>query len=87
VRDIVTLAERCPALRVYSPPAKQRGKITPAAARNRRSQLKHEPAELTDWRSRMASEAGKDVYRRRKLTEHAHAKMKNRGFGRVLVHV
>ena len=34
----------------------------------------------------MASEAGKDVYRRRKLTEHAHAKMKNRGFGRMLVH-
>jgi hypothetical protein len=26
------------------------------------------------------------VYRRRKLTEHVHAKMKNRGFGRMPVH-
>jgi hypothetical protein len=34
----------------------------------------------------MDSEAGKEVYRRRKLTEHAHAKMKNRGFARMLVH-
>jgi hypothetical protein len=33
-----------------------------------------------------ASEVGKATYRRRKLTEHAHAKMKNRGFGRMLVH-
>ena len=29
---------------------------------------------------------GKEVYRRRKLTEHAYAKMKNRVFGRMLVH-
>jgi transposase len=86
VSEIATLAERCPDLQVYSPPAKQRGTITQAAARNRRSQLTHEPPAVKDWRSRMASEAGKDVYRRRKLTEHAHAKMKNRGFGRVLVH-
>jgi Transposase DDE domain len=34
----------------------------------------------------MATDDGKHVYRRRKLTEHAHAKMKNRGFGRMLVH-
>jgi hypothetical protein len=34
----------------------------------------------------MASAAGQVVYRRRKLTEHAHAKMKNRGFARMLVH-
>jgi len=34
----------------------------------------------------MASDGGKEVYRRRKLTEHAYAKMKNRGFGRMLVH-
>ena len=34
----------------------------------------------------MESEAAKAVYARRKLTEHAHAKMKNRGFGRMPVH-
>ncbi len=86
VDEIETLAERCPDLQVYSPPARQRGTITLAAERNRRWQLRHEPPAVKDWRSRMASEAGKDVYRRRKLTEHAHAKMKNRGFGRMLVH-
>jgi transposase len=84
--EIASLAERCPDLRVYSPPAKQRDMITPAAERNRRSQLRHEPQAVQDWRSRMASDAGKAVYRRRKLTEHAHGKMKNRGFGRMLVH-
>lgn len=26
------------------------------------------------------------MYRRRKLTEHAHARMKNRGFARMLIH-
>ena len=84
--DIAGLAERCPDLQVYSPPAKQRDTITPAAERNRRSQLKHEPQAVKDWRVRMASEEGKAAYRRRKLTEHAHAKMKNRGFGRMPVH-
>ena len=34
----------------------------------------------------MASAAGQTVYRRRKLTEHAHARMKNRGFARMPVH-
>ena len=84
--EIVSLAERCPDLQVFSPPARQRDTITPAGERNRRSQLMHEPQAVKDWRSRMANDAGKDVYRRRKLTEHAHAKMKNRGFGRMLVH-
>ena len=34
----------------------------------------------------MASAAAALVYRRRKLTEHAHARMKNRGFARMPVH-
>jgi hypothetical protein len=34
----------------------------------------------------MASDESKEVYRRRKLTEHAHAKMKNKGFARMPVH-
>jgi hypothetical protein len=84
--DIVTLTERHPGLEVYSPPVKQRATITPGGARNRRSQMKHEPDVLKAWRERMASDAGQAVYQRRKLTEHAHAKMKNRGFARMLVH-
>jgi transposase len=86
VDEIASLAEHYPDLQVYSPPAKQRGPVTPAAERNRRSQLRHEPEAVQDWRSRMASDAGKAAYRRRKLTEHAHGKMKNRGFGRMPVH-
>ncbi|HEY2534938.1 MAG TPA: transposase [Xanthobacteraceae bacterium] len=38
------------------------------------------------WRTRMASEEGQEVYRRRKLTERAHGIIKNRGMTRFLVH-
>lgn len=86
IDDIVTLAKRDPLLEVYSPPVKQRDTITPAGERNRRSQLKHEPDAVKAWRERMDSDAGKEVYRRRKLTEHVHAKMKNRGFAWMVVH-
>jgi transposase len=84
--EIKGLAERHPDLQVYSPPAKEKAEVTAETERNRRTQRKHEAAPVKDWRARMESEAGKTVYRRRKLTEHAHAKMKNRGFGRMLVH-
>ena len=84
--EIATLAEAHPKLEVYSPPPAERGDVTPETLRNRRSQRRHEPEPVKQWRARMASEAGKDVYARRKLTEHVHAKLKNRGFGRMLVH-
>lgn len=86
IDDIVTLAGRAPGLEVYSPPAKMRETITSGGERNRRCQMKHEPDAVTAWRGRMNSDAGKEVYRRRKLTEQVHAKMKNRGFARMLVH-
>jgi hypothetical protein len=84
--EIVALAASRPQLEVYSPPPRERENITAGGLRNRRSRLRHEPTALQHWRARMASEAGKTIYRRRKLTEHAHAHMKNRGFGRMLVH-
>jgi len=86
VAEIAAFAASDPELEVYSPPEEQRGEITPAGARNRRSQLKAEPGAVRRWRERMASAAGQAVYRRRKLTEHPHAWMKNRGFGRMFVH-
>jgi transposase len=86
VDEIAGFAERGHEVEVYSPPAKQRDTISPAGKRRRRWQLAHEPPAVKAWRSRMESDDGKTVYRRRKLTEHAHAKMKNRGFGRMLVH-
>jgi transposase len=84
--EIVGFAEHRPRLTVYSPPAKEHEVVTAETLRKRQWKLEREPDVLREWRERMASEAGKLVYRRRKLTEHAHAKMKNRGFARMLVH-
>jgi hypothetical protein len=84
--DIEQLSQRKPGLLVYSPPAAERDDVTAATKRKRAWKRRREPEAVKEWRERMASEAGQEVYRRRKLTEHAHAKMKNRGFGRMLVH-
>jgi transposase len=84
--DIVTLAEQRPALVVYSPPAEERAEVKRETLRKRQWQRQREPEAVKAWRARMDSEAATEVYRRRKLTEHAHARLKNCGFGRVLVH-
>lgn len=86
IADITTLGGWAPALQVYSPLPREQAAITPAAARNRRSQRRREAPAVTAWRARMASDPGKAVYRRRKLTELAHARMKNCGFDRMPVH-
>lgn len=84
--DIVGFAACLPGLTVYSPLPREREDASAETLRKRQWQRQREPAALRDWRARMASEAGKPVYRRRKFTEHAHARMKNRGLGRMLVH-
>jgi transposase len=84
--EIVSLAASNPKLEVFSPPAKESETVSADTLRKRVWKHAHEPAAVKAWRERMASEAGKAVYRRRKLTEHVHAKMKNHGFGRMLVH-
>jgi len=73
-------------MKVYSPPPKERAEVKPETERKRDWKRQQEPAAVKEWRDRMASDAGKEVYRRRKLTEHAHAHMKNRGFDRMPVH-
>jgi hypothetical protein len=85
-KDIVKLAERYPDLTVYSPPAPERDDVTAETLRHRRWKRRHEPAAVQAWRARMASEQGKEIYRRRKLTERAHGIIKNRGLSRFLVH-
>jgi transposase len=84
--DIVRLAEHHPALTIYSPPAPQREAVTAETRRKREWERRREPPPLQAWRARMASDEGQAVYRRRKLTERAHAQMKNRGLHRFLVH-
>ncbi len=84
--EIDQLSQQHPDLQVYSPLPKERDDVTAKTLRNRESQRRNEPEAVKQWRALMESDAGKAVYRRRKLTEHAHARMKNRGFGRMPVH-
>ena len=85
-KDIVALAERYPAMTVYSPPPPDNPNATAKSLCTRRWKRRHEPPAVMGWRARMASEEGQEVYRRRKLTERAHAIIKNRGMFRFLVH-
>lgn len=84
--DIVTLGEQQPAMTIYSPPAQEREDVKEETLRKRQWQRQREPEAVKAWRVRMASAEGEAVYCRRKLTEHAHARLKNHGFGRMLVH-
>ena len=84
--DIVDFAQRYPDLTVYCPPPPDHEDVSAETLRKRCWKRAREPEVLRQWRARMASEAGQLVYRGRKLTEHVHAKMKNRGFGRMPVH-
>jgi len=84
--DIVELAKRHPEMKVYSPPPPDRPDVKPASLRTRRWKRRHEPPAVREWRARMASEDGQQVYRRRKLTECVHGIIKNRGMTRFLVH-
>jgi hypothetical protein len=71
---------------VYSPPPPERPDVKTETLRKRRWKRRHEALAVMAWRARMASQAGQDVYRRRKLTERAHGILKNRGMFRFLVH-
>jgi transposase len=84
--DIVKLANRYPAMTVYSPPPPERTEITAGGLRKRLWKRRHEPEPVQAWRARMASDEGHEIYRRRKLTERAHGIIKNRGMARFLVH-
>jgi transposase len=83
--DIVDFAGTHPAMEVFSPlPARKAISKPESKARYERNRAA-EPLCLKDWRARMDSEDGQTVYKRRSNTEHVHARMKNRGFGRMVV--
>jgi transposase len=83
--DIVGFAASHPELAVYAPPKACSETAKPASRARYERELAREPECLKDWRARMSSEAGKAVYAGRGKTEHPHARMKNCGFGRMLV--
>jgi len=84
--DIAALAEH-PAGRVtvYAPVPSERENISARGLANRQSKRAREPESVKEWRSRMATQAGQEVYRARKLMERVNAHLKNHGFGFVPV--
>jgi hypothetical protein len=83
--DIVGFADTHPAMEVFSPPPARKETSKPESKARYERNRAAEPQCLKDWRARMESEVGQAVYKRRSNTEHVHARIKNRGFGRMVV--
>jgi transposase len=84
--DIAALAEHAAGrVLVFAPTPTERADVKPATLANRAKQRAREPASVKEWRSRMATAAGQEVYRLRKLIERINANLKNHGFGFLYV--
>lgn len=83
--DIATLAQTYPSMQVFSPPPARKEASKPQSKARYERNRAAEPQCLKEWRSRMDSEEGQAVYKRRNSTEHAHARLKNRGFDRMVL--
>jgi transposase len=79
--DIVELAGD--GVAVFAPVPEERADVKPGTLRRRLAKRLAEPQSLKDWRERMATSIGHDIYRRRKRIELVNAHFKNRGFGRL----
>lgn len=69
------------AIKIYAPQPTERDDVTPATLANRKSQRSREPESIKEWRSRMETPAGQEVYGLRKRIERVNAHVKNHGFG------
>jgi transposase len=83
--DIVLIAQTHPSVQVFSPPPARKEASKPESKARYERNRAAEPQCLKEWRARMDSEEGQAVYRRRSNTEHVHARLKNRGFGRMVL--
>jgi len=83
--DIVTIVQAHPSVQVFSPPPARKEDSKPESKARYERNRAAEPQCLKDWRTRMDSEEGQAVYKRRSNTEHVHARLKNRGFGRMVL--
>jgi transposase len=80
--DIAALAEHpAGSVEVFMPTPTESDDITPRGLANRIRARAREPESIKEWRCRMASQAGQDTYRVRKLIERVNANLKNHGFG------
>lgn len=86
VEDIAALAENAAgAVTVYAPPPSDRQNVKAETIARRAQQRAREPDSVKEWRSRMETQAGADVYGVRKLIERINAHLKNHGFGFIPV--
>ena len=83
--DIVGFAKTHRAMEVFSPPPACKATSKPESKVRYHRNRNAEPQCLKDWRVRMESAGGQAVYKRRSNTEHVHARIKNRGFGRMVL--
>jgi transposase len=84
--DIDVLAKH-PAgpVKVFAPQPTERDDVKPATLAKRKKQRELEPEGVKEWRSRMTTQAGQEVFRMRKLIERINANVKNHGFGFIPV--
>jgi transposase len=83
--DIVMIAQTHPSVQVFSPPPARKEASKPQSKARYERNRAAEPQCLKEWRARLDSEEGQAVYKRRSNTEHVHARLKNRGFGRMVL--
>lgn len=84
--EIAALAEhKAGPVMVYAPAPSERENVTPETLRNRKSKRAREPHSVKEWRERMASQAGENIYRFRQRIERVNADLKNHGFGFMAV--
>jgi transposase len=82
IEDIAALAEHpAGAVEVFAPTPAEGDNITPRALAQRNKRRAREPESVKQWRARMASQAGQEAYRTRKLIERLNGNLKNHGFG------
>jgi len=79
--DIVALAEDH--VMVFAPVPEERTDVKADTLRRRLAKKLKQPQALKDWRERMNTSHGQDIYRRRKRIELVNAYLKNRGLGRL----
>jgi transposase/ribosomal protein L34 len=80
--DIAALAAHAAGpVTVFAPPPPERDDVEPGTLANRTRKRAREPESVKEWRARMATQDGQEVYRLRKLIERINANLKNHGFG------
>jgi hypothetical protein len=83
--DIATLAQIHPSMQVFSPPPARKDLSKPESKARYERNRAAEPQCLKEWRARMDSAEGQALHKRRSNTEHVHARLKNRGFDRMVL--